>query len=300
MGNTCSAFCGMTMDLVDQIEGLAPGPNQLYGQQVQQILPYIRPTVQRLAAGGNGAASEISKRIANADHRLDEHQTNGIPAAITNVEDWHGSAADSFKTYLGDANDALNKVMYKAFNDLAVLYGSYAGIVEACHNDVVSLLTNAIGALRRSQYNSTIAFTVASVAVGFLPMLGGLELAVLAVQGTIAITSAVLSSDNPANTYNDLYDGLCALDEATGVKAQQVQDTLDDLESWISGVHLQDVQPVPPAFITGPSFDPNSFMPKDGFPPFQHPVDTRPLESSSTDSPIAQRLGGSDPSAATK
>ena len=227
-----------------------------------------------LAAGESGSVEDVTSIYSHVQYLLTQDKSEGFDGARTNLRGWTGHGAKTFRDYLDQADNAIG-IIAKAVNDVGLLYTNYAGVVDACHRDLVELLQTACDAYDGiDRENWSTSLTVAEVTIGFFPGGGGLSLAALAVQAVIEIVSATIDRHSQTTITRSLLDGLSDLYDATSAKTDRIKKTPGSLYSFISAQNIKQVRPNPPPIIT-PNilFNPDEFgLPSD----MQHP-DTKSI-----------------------
>jgi hypothetical protein len=290
--------CQKAMDLVYEIEQLAQ-PAKNFDTQVNQLRPFVRPEAARLAAGEPSFVADVSKDLTNAVFELQHNEAEGFDRARDHLQGWTGHAADNFGDYLAEAKSA-SDVLRIATADLNTLYANYQALVEACHVDLIEILTKARDSLQGVlKQDANIVLTVASVAVALIPGGTALELAATAASGALQVAAVVVSGsgDTREGVVQSLLVALNGLDDQTSAKARKIKDGLDSLYSWIGRQpHVRDVQPERPLILTSDHFHPDDFtLPDEMHPP--KPTGDRPLTSQG-EGAISRRLDGEEAGAA--
>jgi hypothetical protein len=296
------------MDLVGQIEGeMSPWnvtqrkiareslfyhfpPAQLFdipayqqefnAQATQDAVNSIRPRAENLAAGNPDSVATTTTKLTSTKETLYEDEPQGFGAAIQNMQNWQGTSADGFRTYLNQTQTAY-RVAQDGLNDLATLYDLYGNIVTECHQDMIAILQAGLDAFQNVDRQAiSVVLTTASAALA--PLTAGDSLVVIGLAALVGGTSALVetiqvSSSSDLDTAQSIVTALDTLKSNTNARVRQLNDTLTGLAQKISTTTTTDVQNNIPTFAQpGQPFDPTSFQP-DTPSSNPKPISTQPL-----------------------
>ena len=229
----------------------------------------VAPTTEifeNFKCGDPDRVDRMIEHLTDAKYALGKDLREHLGGAQLAMTGWTGAAADDFRKWLLQLEDAMN-LLSECMEALILILRSYKAVVLGMRNDALGLVDKTLEGIEAAEADNwkillSVVGAVASVAGAFAT--AGASIAIGAVVGAMVsgaagVANEVIDADSEIDVIREMNKIGFSMIGKVGDEAGRIISGLNELSGFVSGAKLGEVRPGRPVVITAPSFDPGSF-----------------------------------------
>ncbi len=229
----------------------------------------LRRIFDEFASGEDAATQVMIHHLAAAQHRLIQDPNELFGAADGCVQEWHGTAADQFKSYLRQLRDGVSGVLVLDLAGLDTVLRAHQALISAMRRDVLDLVERTLRGIEAAETDSwkvgaSIVGALAAIAAGVAaagpvgpPLLMSLAATLMGAGTSVAIEAK--GADSELGVIVQCVDAGEAMIHLIDGERAKIEHALRIVTSSFTGDNLPQIRPDRPLIVTSPDFRPETF-----------------------------------------